>query len=89
MKKNQDKMKEIKKLINNATNTQLLNLVEVGAVDYDSIGILPIRDVIKNYIDKENSKYRIKLVLMILKENKIFDVKEYYNNKEVINYEIN
>lgn len=81
--------KEIKKLIDNATDTQLLNLIEIGAVDYDSISILPIRDVIKNYIDKENSKYRIKLVLMILKEDKIFDVKEYYNNKKVINYEIN
>ena len=84
-----DKIKEeINQLIDKATDEQLLNLIEVGFVDYDSLGILPIKDVIKENVKTETSQYRIKLIMMILKENRIFNVKEYYGNEEINQYQI-
>lgn len=80
--------KELNQLIDKATNEQLLNLIEVGFIDYDSIAILPIKDVIKRKLKKETSLYRIKLITMILKENRIFNVKEYYGNEEIKQYQI-
>ena len=79
---------KINQLIHKATDKQLLNLIEIGFIDYDSLGILPIKDVIKNSIKSETSQYRIKLAMIVLKENHIFNVKEYYNNDKVNVYKL-
>lgn len=71
------------KLIDQATNEQLLNIIELGFIDINLIGIASIKDIIKSYCRKEKSIFREQQIKDIIENQKEIPF-DYYKKDKIV-----